>query len=212
MIGKPVDFLKNLWIRSLAGPCVLWVRKCKIEPCSNIKQWKCLCTWYNNISAMFYSQGQLEWNENLGVWHRPRVVTWLVDSTNRSILCTLSANHKAICIMVSDLQSSFDSVLVFLTIDKSFQLTLWWMDVSSRHFSSSQMHTEWGLRRETGTDLSWLPVDGKNKTTDLFKARKLRKCRYWFHSMLFCYNYNSIPTNMQKEMCTSVKRKWRFSL
>ena len=31
--GKPVDFLEDLWITSLAGPCVLWVRKCKIEPC-----------------------------------------------------------------------------------------------------------------------------------------------------------------------------------
>ena len=28
-----MDFLKDLWITSLAGPCVLWVRKCKIKPC-----------------------------------------------------------------------------------------------------------------------------------------------------------------------------------
>ena len=32
LIGKPMDFLKDLWVTSLADPCVLWVRMCKIEP------------------------------------------------------------------------------------------------------------------------------------------------------------------------------------
>ena len=32
LIEKSVDFPKDLWTTSLAGPCVLWMRKCKIEP------------------------------------------------------------------------------------------------------------------------------------------------------------------------------------
>ena len=30
---KPVDFCKDLWITSLAGPCVLGMKTCKISPC-----------------------------------------------------------------------------------------------------------------------------------------------------------------------------------
>ena len=33
-VGGPVDFLEYLWITNLTGPYVLWVGKCKGNPCS----------------------------------------------------------------------------------------------------------------------------------------------------------------------------------
>ena len=57
-----MDFLKDQWLISLAGPCVLWVRKCKIEP------WRGKIVIDLNVGLLFSCEKFLNWMCEMFVW------------------------------------------------------------------------------------------------------------------------------------------------